>query len=75
MKPITIAKNTKETLLDAAKRATNQATLNNKIVIFQDGNYSILVYPYDIMGNVIRAIKRIALMIEIANLEAKIAGK
>lgn len=75
MKPITIAKNTKETLLDAAKRATNQATLNNKIVIFQDGNYSCLVYPYDIIGSVIKAIKKIALMIEIANLEARIAGK
>jgi hypothetical protein len=75
MKPITIAKNTKETLLDAAKRATNQATLNNRTVIFQDGNYSCLVYPYDIIGNVIKAIKKIALMIEIANLEARIAGK
>ena len=75
MKPITIAKNTKETLLDAAKRATNQATLNNKIVIFQDGNYSCLVYPYDIINQVIRSIKKIALMIEIANLEARIASK
>jgi hypothetical protein len=75
MKPITISKASKETLLDAAKRATNQATLNNKIVIFQDGNYSCIVYPYDVIGNVIKALKKIALMIEIAALEAKIAGK
>jgi hypothetical protein len=70
MKPITISKGFKETLSDAAKRASNQATLNNKIVIFQDGEYSCLVYPYDIVNNVIKALKRIALMIEINRLES-----
>ena len=73
MKPITITKNNKETLFDAAKRATNQATLNNKIVQFQDGNYSCLVYPYDIITNVMKALKQIALMIEIEILEQKLS--
>ena len=73
MKPITINKNSKETLFDAVKRATNQATLNNSIVEFKDGEYSILVYPYDVLTNVTKALKRIALMIEIANLEAKLS--
>jgi hypothetical protein len=72
MKPITITKNTKETLSDAAKRASNQATLNNRIVIFQDGNYSCLVYPYDIINNIIKALKRIALMVEINRLEKEL---
>jgi hypothetical protein len=69
MKPITITKNHKETLFDAAKRAANQATLNNRIVQFQDGEYTCLVYPYDIINNIIKAFKRIALMIEISSLE------
>jgi hypothetical protein len=69
MKPITITKNSKETLFDAAKRAANQATLNNRIVQFQDGEYTCLVYPYDIINNIIKAFKRIALMIEISRLE------
>ena len=73
MKPITITKNQKETLFDAAKRASNQANLNNKIVSFQDGKYSILVYPNDVITNVMKALKRIALMIEIAALEAKLS--
>lgn len=73
MKPLTIAKNNKETLLDAAKRASNQATLNNRIVTFQDGNYSILVYPYDILNNIIRGIKAMVLMAEIAALEAQLS--
>jgi hypothetical protein len=73
MKPLTITKNNKETLLDAAKRASNQATLNNSIVTFQDGNYSILVYPYDILNNIIRGIKTMALMTEIAALEAQLS--
>lgn len=69
MKPITITKNSKETLLDAAKRAANQATLNNRIVQFQSGEYSCLVYPYDIIKNIIRSLKVIALMTEISRLE------
>lgn len=73
MKPITITKKAGETLLDAAKRAANQADLNNKIVIFQDGAYSTLVYPFDLINTVIKAIKKIALMTEIANLEREIA--
>jgi hypothetical protein len=72
MKPITITKNSKETLLDAAKRAANQATLNNRIVQFQDGEYSCLVYPYDVLNNIVKAIKRIALMIEINRLESSL---
>lgn len=73
MKPITITKNNKETLFDAAKRASNQATLNNRIVQFFDGEYSILVYPYDILTNVMKALKRIALMIEISRIEAQLS--
>ncbi len=73
MKPITITKNSKETLIDAAKRASNrasnQANLNNKIVQFKDGEYTCLVYPNDILNNIIKAFKRIALMIEISRLE------
>lgn len=71
MKPITITKARKETLFDAAKRASNQATLNNRIVEFKDGKYTCLVYPYDIINNVIKAFKRIALMIEIERLESQ----
>lgn len=70
MKPITITKNHKETLFDAAKRAANQATINNRIVEFKDGEYSCLVYPYDVINNIIKAFKRIALMIEISRLES-----
>jgi hypothetical protein len=70
MKPITIAKNHKETLFDAAKRASNQATINNRIVEFKDGEYTCLVYPNDILNSIIKAFKRIALMIEISRLES-----
>lgn len=73
MKPITITKNNKETLFEAAKRASNQATLNNKIVNFVDGKYSCLVYPYDVINNIIKAFKSIALMMEIEALEAKLS--
>lgn len=73
MKPITITKNNKETIFDASKRAINQATLNNRIVSFVDGAYSCLVYPYDAMNNVIKALKAIAIKIEIDALEAKLA--
>ena len=69
MKPIIITKNHKETLFDAAKRASNQATINNKIVEFKDGEYTCLVYPNDILSSIIKAFKRIALMIEISRLE------
>ena len=72
-KPITITKNQKETLFDAARRASNQANLNNTIVEFKDFQYSVLVYPNDITTNVLKALKRIALMQEIAILEAKIS--
>lgn len=72
MKPITITKNNKETIFDASKRAINQATLNNRIVNFIDGKYSCLVYPYDVINNVIKAFKAIALSIEIEALEAKL---
>jgi len=73
MKPITITKKNKESLFDAAKRATNQATLNNRIVEFIDGKYTCLVYPYDIVNNVVKAFKKIALMIEIEILEKKLS--
>ena len=73
MKLLTITKNHKESLLDAAKRASNQANINNKIVQFYDGIYSCLVYPNDVITNVIKAIKVIAIRIEIDNLEQKLS--
>jgi hypothetical protein len=69
MKPILLNKKNKETLFDAAKRSCNQANLNNRIVIFQHGNFSCLVYPCDILGNVLKAIKSIILMDDISRLE------
>jgi hypothetical protein len=71
MKPITVTKKSDETLLDASKKAINQATINNRTVIFQDGNYTCLVYPNDVLEKVMKAFKRIALMIEIAYLESR----
>jgi hypothetical protein len=73
MKPINITKNNSETLIDAAKRASNQANLNNRIVNFVYGNYSILVYPFDVLKTIIVELKKIALHQEIEALQAKIS--
>jgi hypothetical protein len=73
MKPINITKNNSETIFDAAKRASNQANLNNRIVNFVCGNYSILVYPFDVIKNIIVELKKIALHQEIEALQAKIS--
>lgn len=70
MKPLTITKKYKESLFDTAKRAVNQATINNKIVEYVDNGISCLVYPYDTMNNVIKYFKRIELLGEINRLQA-----
>jgi hypothetical protein len=73
MKPINLTKNNSETLIDAAKRASNQANLNNKIVNFILGSRSILVYPCDIVRDIIVELKKLSLQEEIDTLEAKIS--
>lgn len=75
MKPITIIKKDKETLFDAAKRATAQADINNRNVIFQWGIFSIIVYPNDIINNVLKALSKLALENKIAALEARLSAK
>ena len=73
MKTINITKNKSETLLDAAKRASNQATLNNNVVNFKDGAYSILVNPMDTVKYIIKELKKIAIQQEIEYLQLKIS--
>lgn len=74
MKPINITKNNKETIFDAAKRASNQANLNNRVVNFISGNYSVLVYPFDVVKTIIVELKKIAISQEIDALQAKISN-
>ena len=69
---IKIIKSSTETIIDAAKRSINQATLNNREVSLKDGEYIITVKPYDILKDVIMSLKKIALKQEIAALEAQL---
>ena len=73
MKPINITKNNSETLFEAAKRATNQANINNREVKFIDGAYSILVKPFAVVKDVMVELKRIAIHQEIDYLQSKIS--
>lgn len=73
MKPINITKNNSETIFDAAKRASNQANLNNREVNFISGTYSVIVKPFAVIKEVIIELKKIAINQEIDALQAKIS--
>ena len=69
--PIKIEAKGKELILDAAKRAVNNAIINCTVVRLIYGTVDCLVYPQDNISTIIHHVKLQSLLNKIAELEAK----
>ena len=70
-KPIAIVANSKETIFEVARRAMKNADCNNRITEISYQGQSVLVYPNDVLEKIIKFVKRLVLIQEIARLEAR----
>jgi Cu/Ag efflux protein CusF len=68
---ITITTTSKETLVNAARRAMKNADANNKTVVLNHGNISSLVYPNDRMEKIISFLKLQELKLKLSLLASK----
>ena len=70
MKPLTLHAKIKETLFNLARRAINQASVYNKLVLV---NERVIIYPEDNINQVLVALKFDELTTRIAQLSNKAA--